>query len=79
MIVFPFFITAIGLILYCASLFTLPVKEMSTSPLTPEAAATQMVYFAIAGIISAISGVIIQFFINRKLAELRKQEIIEVI
>ena len=27
-IVFPFFITAIGLILYCASLFTLPVKEI---------------------------------------------------
>jgi len=37
-----------------------------------------VVYFAIAGIISAITGVIIQFFINRKQAERRKQEIIEV-
>ncbi|OPX63893.1 MULTISPECIES: DUF373 family protein [unclassified Methanoregula] len=78
-IVFPFFITAIGLILYCASLFLLPVKEMSHFPLTPEAAASQIVYFAIAGIISAVSGVIAQFFINRRLAALRNQEIIETI
>ena len=78
-IVFPFFVTAIGLILYCASLFYLPIKEMSHFPLTAEEAATQIVYLAIAGIISAISGVIIQFFINRKLAGLRKQEIIEII
>jgi putative membrane protein len=78
-IVFPFFVTAIGLILYCASLFYLPVNEISHFPLTAEAAATQIVYLAIGGIISAISGVIIQFFINRKLAGLRKQEIIETI
>jgi putative membrane protein len=78
-IVYPFFITAIGLILYCASLFYLPVKEMSRFPYTPEDAATQVVYLAIAGIISAIAGVIIQFLIKRKLAELSKQEIIEVI
>jgi len=78
-IVFPFFITAIGLILYCASLFTLPVKEMSRFTYTPEEAATQIVYLAIAGIVLAISGVIVQFFINRKLSELLKQEMIEVI
>jgi putative membrane protein len=77
-IVYPFYITAIGLILYCASLFYLPVKEMSHFPYTPEEVATQVVYLAIAGIISAISGVIIQFLIKRKLAELSKQEIIEV-
>ncbi len=78
-IVFPFFVTAIGLILYCASLFTLPVKEMSHFTYTPEEAAAQIVFYAIAGIVSAICGVIIQFVINRKLSELRKQEIIEVI
>ncbi len=78
-IVFPFFVTAVGLILYCASLFSLPVKEILHFPLTQEQAAAQIVYYAIAGIISAISGVVIQYFLNRKLAELRKQEIIEVI
>jgi len=78
-IVFPFFVTAIGLILYCASLFMLPVKEMPHFTYTPEEAGTQIVYFAIAGIVLAVSGVIVQLFINRKLSELRKQEIIEVI
>jgi putative membrane protein len=77
-IVFPFFITAIGLILYCTSLFALPVKEILHFPLTSEAAGTQVINFAIAAIVLAISGVIIQFFLNRKLAALRKQEIIEV-
>jgi putative membrane protein len=77
-IVFPFFITAVGLILYCASLYALPVKEMSHFLYTPEAAAAQVVYYAIGGIISAISGVMIQFVLNRKLAELRNQEIIEI-
>lgn len=78
-IVFPFFITAIGLILYCASLFLLPIQEMSNFPLTPQAAASQIVWFAIAGIVSAVSGVIVQFFINRRQAALRKQEIIETV
>jgi putative membrane protein len=78
-IVSPFFITAIGLIIFCASLYALPVKEMPNFIYTPEEAAAQVVFFAIAGIISAIAGVVIQFFINRKLAALRKQEIIEVI
>ncbi len=78
-IVFPFFITAIGLILYCASLFMLPVIEIPHFAFTPEEASIQVVYFAIAGIVSAIAGVVIQFFLNRKLAELRKQEIIEIV
>jgi putative membrane protein len=78
-IVFPFFVTAIGLILFCASLFSLPVKEMSHFPLTAEQAATQIVYLALAGIVSAVSGVIVQYFINRRTAALRKQEIIETI
>jgi putative membrane protein len=78
-IVFPFFIMAIGLILYCASLFILPVKDILHFPLTAEEAATQILYLAVAGIVSAIAGVIIQFVINRKMAEQRKQEIIEVI
>jgi putative membrane protein len=78
-IVFPFFITAIGFILYCASLFNLPIKEIPNFPLTPDVVATEVVYFAIAGIIAAILGLLIQYIINKKMADLRKQEIIEVI
>jgi putative membrane protein len=77
-IVFPFFITAIGFILYCASLSILPVKDIPNFPITPDGVAIQVLYFAVFGIISAIIGMIIQFFVNKKIAELRKQEIIEV-
>ena len=77
-IVFPFFITAIGFIFYCASLSLLPVKEIPNFPVTPDGVAVQVLYFAIFGILSAIIGMIIQFFVNKKIAEMRKQEIIEV-
>jgi putative membrane protein len=78
-IVFPFFVTAIGLILYCASLFTLPVQEMSHFPFTQQEAAGQVVYLALAGIVSAVAGVIVQYFINRRLAAKRNPEIIETV
>jgi putative membrane protein len=78
-IVFPFFITAIGFILYCASIYILPVKNILNFPLTPEGVSVQVLYFSIFGIISAIAGMIIQFFVTKKIAELRQQEIIEVI
>jgi putative membrane protein len=77
-IVFPFFITAIGFILYCASLSLLPVKDIPNFPVTVDGVAVQVIYFAVFGIISAIIGMIIQFFVNKKITELRKQEIIEV-
>jgi putative membrane protein len=77
-IVYPFFITAIGFILYCASLSLLPVKEIPNFPVTVEGVAVQVLYLTMFGIISAIIGMIIQFFVNKKIAELRKQEIIEV-
>jgi len=77
-IVFPFFITAIGFILYCASLSLLPVKDIPNFPVTADGVAVQVIYFAVFGIISAIIGMIIQFFVNKKITELRKQEIIEV-
>ena len=76
-IVFPFFVTAIGLILYCAGLFYLPIKEMPHFPLTAEEAATQIVYLAFVGIVAAILGVIVQFFINRRQALSRKEEVAE--
>jgi putative membrane protein len=78
-IVFPFFITAIGFILYCASLSLLPVKDIPNFPVTADGVAVQVIYFAVFGIISAIIGMIIQFFVNKKITELRKQEIIEVL
>nr|WP_320160648.1 DUF373 family protein [uncultured Methanoregula sp.] len=77
-IVFPFFVTAIGLILYGASVYILSVSAVPDFPLTGDMASKYVLYATLGGIISAIAGVLIQLFVNKKMAELRKQEIIEV-
>ncbi|WP_321507815.1 DUF373 family protein [uncultured Methanoregula sp.] len=77
-IVFPFFVTAIGLILYGASVFILSASTIPDFPLTGEVVSRYVLYSTLGGIVSAISGVVIQFFVNKKMAEQRKQEIIEV-
>jgi len=77
-IVFPFFVTAIGLILYGASVYILSVSAVPDFPLTGDVASKYVLYATLGGIISAIAGVFIQLFVNKKMAELRKQEIIEV-
>ena len=77
-IVFPFFVIALGFILYGASVYIISLSGVPDFPLTPDAASKNVLYSTIIGIISAITGVITQFYVNRKMAELRKQEIIEV-
>ncbi len=77
-IVFPFFVTAIGLILYAASVYIIISYGVQDFPLSADAASKNILYATIAGIISAIAGVAIQFLVNRKMAELHNQEIIEV-
>jgi putative membrane protein len=77
-IVFPFFVIAIGFILYGASVYIISVSGVPDFPLTPDESSKYILYSTIIGIVSAIIGVISQFFVNRKMAELRKQEIIEV-
>ncbi len=78
-IVFPFFVTALGLILYGASVFVITINSVPDFPLNASEAQTAILYSTIIGIISAVTGVIIQYFVNKKMTELRKQEIIEVI
>jgi putative membrane protein len=78
-IVFPFFVIALGFILYAASVYIISVSGVPDFPLTPDESSKNILYSTIIGVISAIIGVITQFFVNRRMAELRKQEIIEVI
>jgi putative membrane protein len=78
-IVFPFFVIALGFILYAASVYIISVSGVPDFPLTQDVAAKNIFYSTIIGISSAIIGVITQFVVNRRMAELRKQEIIEVI
>ena len=78
-IVFPFFVTAIGLILWSASIFIISTNGVTDFPMTPEAASVNILYLTSLGIVSAVGGVVTQYFVNKKLVSLRKQEIIEVI
>ncbi|OPY36730.1 MAG: hypothetical protein A4E35_01838 [Methanoregula sp. PtaU1.Bin051] len=78
-IVFPFFVIALGLILYGASVFLISVNGVPEFPLTQSEANGYIMYATGAGLLSAIIGVIAQYFVNKKLAEERRQAIIEVI
>lgn len=78
-IVFPFFVTAIGFILYGASVYLISWSGVPEFPVTAGLAYTTIFQSTVAGIVTALIGVIIQFFINRNMAEQQKQEIIEVI
>jgi putative membrane protein len=77
-IVFPFFVIALGFLLYGASVYIISVSGVPDFPLTAEVSSKYILYSTIIGIISAIAGVIIQYFVTKKMAELLKQEIIEV-
>ncbi|MFA6225393.1 MAG: DUF373 family protein [Methanoregula sp.] len=77
-IIFPFFVTALGLILYAVSVFIITLNGVPDFPLNAAAAQSAILYSTILGIISAVLGVVIQFFVNKKITELHKQEIIEV-
>jgi len=77
-IVFPFFVTAIGLILWSASVYIISANGVPDFPLTADAASQQILLLTSLGIVSAISGVIAQFIVNKRMADQRKQEIIEV-
>ena len=78
-IVFPFFVTAIGLLLYAASIYLISIQGVPDFPLSSETISQYILWDTIAGIAAAVAGVLIQNFVNKKIAEQQKQEIIEVI
>jgi putative membrane protein len=78
-VVFPFFVTAIGLILYGASTYILAVSSASNFPVGPAAASTYILYSTLFGLACAIIGVIVQNVLAKRLAEEQKEAIIETI
>jgi len=78
-IVFPFFVTAIGLLLYAASIYIISYQGVPDFPLSTETISRYILWSTIAGIVAAITGVIVQHIVTKKIADLQKQEIIEVI
>jgi putative membrane protein len=78
-IVFPFFVIALGLILYGGSVYLISINGVPEFPLTQEQASEYIIYSLISGLLSAIIGVVVQYTVNKKLAEQRQQAIIEVL
>ena len=77
-IVFPFFVTAIGLLLYAASIYIISIQGVPDFPLSQDTISQYILWDTIIGISSAIAGVIIQYFVNKKMTGPQKQGIIEV-
>ncbi|MGB7993997.1 DUF373 family protein [Methanoregula sp.] len=78
-IVFPFFVTAIGIILYGASAFILAISSVTGFPISAAAGGTYILYSTLLGLACAIAGVIIQFVMSKRQAETQKEAIIETI
>jgi putative membrane protein len=78
-IVFPFFVTALGFILYGASVYLISVSEVPDFPLNLSDAGDFILYSTGTGLTSAVIGVVVQYFVNKKIAEQRRQAIIEVL
>jgi putative membrane protein len=78
-IVFPFFISAIGFIAYGASAYILAVNHLANFFIGVDDAVKYIYYCTITGLFSAFLGVGIQHFVNRWVAEHIQPAIIEVI
>jgi len=78
-IVLPFFVTAIGLILYGASTYILAVNSISGFPISPAVGGTYIMYSTLVGLTCAIAGVVVQYVLTKRQAEAQKEAIIETI
>lgn len=76
-IVFPFFVTAIGLLLYAASIYIISFQGVPDFPLSTETISRYILWSTIGGIIAALAGVVVQHLIGKRVAD--QQKIIEVI
>jgi len=78
-IVFPFFIAAIGLIAYSASIYVISMSNVADFPFTPESALQYFAYGTVGGLICAFGGMGIQYMTSKWLMEHAPPHIIEVI
>lgn len=78
-IVFPFFIGAIGLIAYGASIYAIAVSNVPDFPYSTANAIQYIFYGTIGGLICAFAGMAIQHMVNRYLRGQEGPEIIELV
>jgi putative membrane protein len=77
-IVFPFFISAVGLILYGVSVYVIAVSNVPDFPFTVDSALQFFVYVTIGGLICAFAGMGVQHLMDKWLVEHGPPQIIEV-
>jgi putative membrane protein len=78
-IIFPFFIGAIGLITYGASIYAIAVSNVPDFPFSTSNAITYMLYGTVGGLICAFAGVGIQYLVNRYVSTSETPDVIELI
>lgn len=78
-IIFPFFIGAVGLIAYGASIYALAVSNVPDFPFSTDNAITYMLNGTIGGLACACAGVGIQYLVNRYVTVPEAPEMIELI
>ncbi len=78
-IVFPFFIGAVGLIAYGASIYVISMSNIPDFPFTTTTALQYILFGTLGGLACAFAGVGVQYLINRYLEEHANPEIIELI
>ena len=76
-IVFPFFIGAVGLISYGACIYAISMNNIPDFPFSTGAALQYIFYGTIGGLICALSGIAIQYLVNKRLASQSTREVIE--
>ncbi len=64
-VVLPFFVSAIGLIMYGASVYTLSISAVPEFPVSPSMGMQYLVYTVVGGLVFAFLGVYIQSLIRR--------------
>jgi len=77
-IVFPFFIAAIGLIAYSASVYVISMSNVADFPFTPESAFQYFVYGTAGGLICAFAGMGVRYMTSKWILEQAPPHIIEV-
>jgi putative membrane protein len=78
-IVFPFFIGAIGLITYGASIYAIAVSNVPDFPFSTANAITYMLYGTVGGLICAFAGIGTQYVVNRYLPDRETPDVIELV
>ncbi len=77
-VVYPFFISAIGLIVYGSSIYVTALSNVADFPYTPDTALATFFYITAGGLACAIAGVLVQRLMSRRMLREYPGSIIEV-